>query len=320
MLEGVTLGDERDAAVRLQIHLDQKLFGPGFIDGKPGTFTKKAIAAYNETVGRSPDDLDALQQEADQAVKETYVVASCPQNARKFVNTSLPYKRAEQAKEEALYYRSYLEYMAERYHTSEDVLIELNGRKTAWAVRPGKTLFVPNVEPFLIEEIRSGRAYQAGENGLDERRVVIDTKEKQIRVFAPMDVSVASAGEAISVKPDYTSYRLIATFPTTPGQERYIHRGTWKVRNAVECPTWRYDKQMLKEGKRSKEYLNIPGGPNNPIGVMWFGLTKSGIGIHGTDSPRTIGRAQSSGCYRLANWDVARLPGLIRPGAVVEVK
>ena len=42
--------------VRLQIYLDEKRFGPGFIDGKPGKFTTKAVHSYNRSVGRRPDD------------------------------------------------------------------------------------------------------------------------------------------------------------------------------------------------------------------------------------------------------------------------
>ncbi|GHC45315.1 L,D-transpeptidase family protein [Roseibacillus persicicus] len=313
-----TLGEERDAAVRVQILLDQKMFGPGFIDGKPGTFTKRAVAAYNRSMGRAEDDLVAIQLEADALVSATYVTATVPRDAKRFVNAKLPTKREEQAKVSALSYRSYFEFMAERYHTSEDVLYELNGRKKTWGVLPGKTLVVPNVEPFKIEDIKPGRMHSGKNSELSKRQVIIDTKEKQIQIYEPIDTSVASNGEAISS--GETKYRLVASFPTTPGQERYIHRGTWTLRNAIEWPTWRYDKQLLKEGKRGKEALNIPGGPNNPVGVLWAGLSKSGIGIHGTDSPRTIGRSQSSGCYRLANWDAVRIPQVIRPGATVIVK
>lgn len=319
LANAITLGEERDAAVRLQIYLDQKLFGPGFIDGKPGTFTKKAVAAYNRSVGRPEDDLEGLQAEVDVAVAETYIEATVPAVAKRFVKANLPYKRDEQAKERALHYRSYFEFMAERYHTSEDVLYELNGRKTTWGVLPGKTLIVPNVEPFLIEEIKPGKGYKADESILSQRQVVISIKERQVQIYEPLDTSLVSMEGATS-EPGEPRYRLVASFPTTPGQERYIHRGTWTLRNMVEWPTWRYDKQLLKEGKRSKEALNIPGGPNNPVGVVWAGLSKSGIGIHGTDNPRTIGRAASSGCYRLANWDVARIPQLIRPGVTVIVQ
>ncbi|MBT44705.1 MAG: hypothetical protein CL922_04630 [Deltaproteobacteria bacterium] len=54
--------------------------------------------------------------------------------------------------------------------------------------------------------------------------------------------------------------------------------------------------------------------------MLWSGLTKSGIGIHGTASPRTIGRSLSAGCIRLANWDAARFPTLVRPGAKVVIR
>ena len=313
-----SFGKERDAAVRVQIFLDQKMFGPGVIDGKPGSFTKRAIAAYNRSMGRAEDDMTILQVEANELVENTFVTATVPKIAKKFVNAKLPYKREEQAEQRALTYRSYYEFMAERYHTSESVLYELNGKKTTWGTLPGKTLVVPNVEPFKIEDIKPGRSYKGAGSSLAKRKVIIDTKERQIQIYEIPDQSVASNGPAISSEAG--KYRLVASFPTTPGQEKFIHRGTWELRNTVEWPIWRYDKQLLKEGKRGKEALNIPGGPNNPVGVLWAGLSKSGIGIHGTDNPRTIGRARSSGCFRLANWDAARIPQVIRPGAKVIVK
>ena len=312
-----SLGTARDAAVRVQILLDQKLFGPGFIDGKPGTFTKRAAAAYNRSMGRDGGDTVAMQKEADALIAHTYVTTTVPRVAKQFVNAKLPYKRDEQAKEQALSYRSYFEFMAERYHTSESVLYELNGKNTTWAAVPGKTLIVPNVEPFKIEDLKPGRMHKANAK-LEKRKVVINTKERQIQIFEIIDKSMASNSPASAGGEN--AYRLVASFPTTPGQEKFIHRGTWTLRNSIEWPTWRYDKKLLKEGKRGKEALNIPGGPNNPVGVLWAGLSKSGIGIHGTDSPRTIGRARSSGCFRLANWDAARIPQVIRPGATVVIE
>lgn len=113
---------------------------------------------------------------------------------------------------------------------------------------------------------------------------------------------------------------MVASFPITPGQIQFIPKGFWNLKNCVELPEWRYDKLLLETGVRGSEYLTIPPGPNNPVGVIWNGLTKSGIGIHGTNHPRTIGRTRSSGCIRLSNWDAAKLPELVRPGAVVMVK
>jgi len=33
--------------------------------------------------------------------------------------------------------------------------------------------------------------------------------------------------------------------------------------------------------------------PNNPVGVVWIGLSKEHYGIHGTPSPHSIGHTES---------------------------
>ncbi|MEQ1749520.1 MAG: L,D-transpeptidase family protein, partial [Prosthecobacter sp.] len=75
-----------------------------------------------------------------------------------------------------------------------------------------------------------------------------------------------------------------------------------------------------EEGVRGGEAYQLPPGPNSPVGIIWCGISKSGIGLHGTASPKTIGRAQSAGCVRFANWDAIRLPTLVRPGSRVIVR
>lgn len=314
-------------ALQVQIFLDQNCFGPGFLDGKPGRFTSNAVYTYNRAQGRSPGDWAAVVKEAEAAVPDVFATATVPMVAKKFVNPRLPKTYEAQAKLKLLSYRSYLEFMAERYHTSESYLIELNGRKKAFGARPRSVLKVPNVIPFRIEEIRKGGSHPRDEV-LSTRKVVIDTVKNALYIYDPSQQAPASPGTALVVvsskasaeKTPQSLGKVIAMFPVTPGHERYIHRGTWKIVNSVEMPQWRYDKQLLKTGKRSKEALQIAGGPNNPVGVVWNGLSRSGIGIHGTSSPRTIGRGRSSGCYRLANWDVARFPDFARPGATVIVR
>ena len=88
----------------------------------------------------------------------------------------------------------------------------------------------------------------------------------------------------------------------------------------ITTPTFRWDQSMLDTGKRSNKAFMLPPGPNSPIGIFWAGLSKAGIGLHGTASPHTIGRSRSAGCVRLANWDVVRLSDLVRPGAQVEMR
>jgi hypothetical protein len=53
---------------------------------------------------------------------------------------------------------------------------------------------------------------------------------------------------------------------------------------------------------------------------MWIGLSKPGIGIHGTNSPQTIGRSASHGCMRTANWDAVRLAKLLTKGMTVIIE
>jgi lipoprotein-anchoring transpeptidase ErfK/SrfK len=76
---------------------------------------------------------------------------------------------------------------------------------------------------------------------------------------------------------------------------------------------------MLQHGRRSITYYLIPPGPRNPVGIVWIGLNRKGIGIHGTDNPQTIGRSASQGCIRLANWDAIRLAGEVTTGMTVEI-
>lgn len=317
--------------IRLQIYLDQQHFGPGVLDGKFGTYTKMAVEAYNQKLGRELSDWDGVKADAIKEVTHSFAMATVPDSAKSFVNSALPSDkyRELQAKQKQMSYRSIAEFMAERYHTTEDILIALNGAKKIRNLKARSAIKVPNVAPFLIENLANGKSYKKHKN-LSRRWVVIDTKKKQLRIFeATFDLVEKkpddAPAKAIIVDDDYVPYdeskaKLIAAFPITPGKPQFIHYGKWNLKNAIEFPTWRYDKQLLETGKRSKSGLNIPAGPNNPVGVLWLGLTKSGIGIHGTNSPRTIGRARSSGCIRMANWDVVHVPKYVRPGATVIIK
>lgn len=312
---------DREEALRIQIFLDQKCFGPGFLDGKLGNFSQRAAFSYNRFKGRSPGDWEALLAEAQSEVKTLYATAIVPTIDPKFINPKLPSKYEDLKSAKFLSYRSYLEFMAERYHTSETFLVELNGQKVCNALKPGSPLQVPNIAPFLIEKLQHGKAYLKDER-ISSHHVVIDTKNRQMFIYDPNQATIAIPGVALVVSDeDKTPLgKLIAMFPITPGQEKFIHRGTWKVSNQVEFPTWRYDKSLLQKGIRSKDGFIVAHGPNNPVGVIWSGLSRPGIGIHGTSTPRTIGRSESAGCYRLANWDAARLPEYIRPGTTVVVR
>jgi lipoprotein-anchoring transpeptidase ErfK/SrfK len=44
-----------------------------------------------------------------------------------------------------------------------------------------------------------------------------------------------------------------------------------------------------------------------------------GYGIHGTPKPQDIGKTQSHGCFRLANWNARKLLGMIQIGMPVKM-
>ena len=78
-----------DEGLRIQIFLDQKGFGPGFLDGKPGKFTSGALYAYNRTQGRSPGDWNAAMAEAKEEISTLYAIATVPSFAKKYVNPKI---------------------------------------------------------------------------------------------------------------------------------------------------------------------------------------------------------------------------------------
>lgn len=311
-------------AIRLQIFLDEHHFGPGIIDGKPGLFTEHAVMSWNEVHGYPSQAWTIALRAAKEAIPSPLVLAKVPPLTEKWVNPRLSEDRIEQANAKRLAYRSVGELMAERYHTDLDFLIEINGASKVEMLQAGQEILVPNVKPFLIEKI-TGTQHKRDETKAP-RHVVVDTKRNQLRIYeaAPVALVVSENpdDDATPARP-VANRSLIASFPITPGKPQFIHYGMWEVRTAVEFPTWRFDKSLLETGKRSKDpskVYDLPHGPNSPVGVIWCGLSKSGIGLHGTADPETIGRAQSAGCIRLANWDAIRLPHFISPGSSVEIR
>ncbi len=305
-----------DDAVRLQIFLDQSNFGPGVIDGKIGRFSELAVRSWNELHGHPLDSWTAVNTAARKAVPNPFATAIVPEVAGKWVNVNLSYKKAQQAKAKRMSYRSIGEFMSERYHTDVPYLIELNSSSKIYGLKTRDTIIVPNVTAFQIENL-TGAVFKEDE-ALSQRHAVIDTKLNQVRIYeANLRALVGADPEAPA---SVANQSLVAAFPITPGKPQFIRYGKWTMQNAVELPVWRYDQQLLETGKRSNNSLNIPGGPNNPVGVLWCGLSKPGIGMHGTSDPETIGRSQSAGCIRLANWDIVRIPGLLRPGCSVEIR
>ncbi len=102
---------------------------------------------------------------------------------------------------------------------------------------------------------------------------------------------------------------VIATFQVAVGTKMSPSpTGEFKIVSRVSNPTY-YHRGMV-----------IPTGRDNPVGTRWVGLNLKGYGIHGTNAPRSIGRAASHGCIRLRNRDMERLFTMLRTGDAVQIR
>lgn len=292
---------DRDTILRIQVFLDRELFGPGKVDGAVGEFTYKAVVNYNYAHGHK--DLynwTHVQRAAEAEVPVAYAAFKIKADLLAYVNPDLPEEPEHQAKAPFMAYRSLLELVAERFHTDESFLMAVNPQKKLNFLKPGDIVVVPNVRSFRIEDVKPMQSYKA-DPLLSSHTIVIDTTERMAAIYSEKE-------------------QMLAAFPITPGKPEFIPVGEWTVKTMMNTPSFRYDKQFLEQGVRGTEAYQLPPGPNSPVGIIWCGLSKSGIGLHGTASPRTIGRSRSAGCVRFANWDAIRLPSIIRPGSRVIVR
>ena len=63
----------------------------------------------------------------------------------------------------------------------------------------------------------------------------------------------------------------------------------------------------------------MTGGTRNPLGAMALYLGTTLYRIHGTNDVKSIGQAQSSGCFRMMNASVVHLAGVAGVGTMVTV-
>lgn len=284
--------------LRLQIFLDTQLFGPGKVDGRPGEFTNKALNRYQATQGLPPTTVEAHTLDLS-SVTELYTTYTIKPEDLAFVG-DLPRQPSAQSKKKYLPYDSVLEFLTERFHTSPELIEFLNKPMKMSALKPGDAVKVPNVPPFLIEELTPVSSLPEVAE-FQTRVIKIDTKEKLLGL--------------------YEGEKMLASLPITPGSGHLATPpGTWRIVGIAQMPTFRWDKSVLEYGVRSGNYYELPIGPNNPVGVMWIGLNRAGIGIHGTNQAQTIGRSSSHGCMRTANWDVIRLSKMITKGMTVIIE
>jgi lipoprotein-anchoring transpeptidase ErfK/SrfK len=100
--------------------------------------------------------------------------------------------------------------------------------------------------------------------------------------------------------------------------EKPAPSGILKITIIKKNPTYHYNPAYAFKGVRTDKPFTIKPGPNNPVGLVWIGLTGEGYGIHGTPEPSKVGKTQSHGCVRLTNWDALQLASDVRKGVPVD--
>ncbi|WP_395328040.1 L,D-transpeptidase family protein [Novosphingobium sp. BL-8H] len=302
-------GAPDNPVLHAQVALDRRGFSPGVIDGKQSAAYALALRGFQLARGLPESGkLDAATQQAlfaGQGGAGTRMVVIPAAFARGPFYSDLPKDMAGQARFDHLGYRSMSEALAERFHTTPETLLALNGPGTVLGA--GRAIRVPdiaNAAPASIPEDKTGWSDTLVRLGIaaDQPRadhVVVDKSDGALRAYDAQN-------------------RLIAQFPVTTGSGHDpLPLGTWKIVGEARNPDYHFNPDLFWDAKKNAKDKLLPPGPNGPVGVVWLDLSKEHYGIHGTPEPQNIGKTESHGCVRLTNWDAARLAQMVSAGTKV---
>jgi len=281
-----------DNWLEAQIVLARNGFSCGPIDGVAGAQSEAALRAFQEQRG-----LEATGR-LDRATISELILKAPPLGSD--VLSAADLGRLEpvsptwlgKSQQTALEYATALELLAERHHASEGLMRRLNPGVDWDHPAAGTAVLAPAV---ARESPRGAAA-----------RILISITDRVLEVFD-------SGGSVLAHYP-VSIARDVSKRPL----------GELKVIVVIRNPDYTFDPEVFPESAEAREIghrLILPPGPNNPVGVAWIGLDRPGYGIHGTPEPEHVGRTESHGCFRLANWDAldilefayAGLPVVIEP-------
>jgi lipoprotein-anchoring transpeptidase ErfK/SrfK len=275
-----------------QLALDRLGISCGSLDGKIGSQTRSATRAFQHQSSLPEtgelDDLTKTNLTLDVPPLTNYIVTSND------LARLQPLSKTWLAKSQqtALDYETILELVAEKSHSHPDLLRRLNPGVKWTNIFAGTPVRVPDVNA----DDPPGKAAFAR----------ISLSEKILEAFD-------------------SDSNLLVHFPCSIAQ-RVEKRPVGELHVAVIAPNpnYTFDPELFPESPEAKEQptvkLILPPGPNNPVGTVWIGLDKPGYGIHGTPRPEDVGRTESHGCFRLANWNAERLLKIVSMGMPVHVE
>ena len=275
------------AILALQICLDRRGFSPNAMDGQAGPKTVAALAAYCAASGLPPpkageEKLAFLRY----FPHETNLFTTLEVTKADFAAlTRIPEAPSAKAALKAMGYETLKEMFAERGHVTQHTLARLNPHIVWTNATVGTKIRLPNVPA-------AARAEKAELVKVSLSKFAVTALDAKGRPLAMFPCSIAKNK---SKRPPPGEIRIITQIPD---------------------PNYTYTPDAPAKGARHV----FPPGPNNPVGTVWLGLSLPGYGIHGSPSPERIGRAESHGCFRLANWNAERLYELVKPGTRVLIE
>ncbi len=278
-----------EEVLMLQIFLDRHNFSCGVIDGFWGDGTQRAMAAWQIAQGLRPTRwVDVPLYVAIATMPEPLERYTITEADAALVTGPMPPTWAERAALRLMGYDTLGACVAERFHTSERTLRNLNPGVVNWPedLSVGMTLTVPNVRMAALEKPET---------------LVIALED---RVLAGYDAKGVM--------------RLRFPCSIARNKSRLPEVGEVTVRNMAPAPNYTYDPVNYGQDP-SIGKLVVPAGPRNPVGSRWIGLSLPGYGIHGSPRPNTVGRPESLGCFRLTNWNAEKLFELVRTGMPVRI-